>query len=77
MAGIAWWTGERLGWLAGRAAEGLTATAIAAEANRRWRRRPAVTAEGVGKIARAHGISLLARGGRPFSIRNPQSAIRT
>lgn len=66
MASVIWWTAERLAWLGGRAAEGLTARAIAAEANRRWRRRPVLSAKGVRDAARRHRIPLLSRGGRPF-----------
>jgi hypothetical protein len=65
MAGIIWWSSDRIDWLAGLAAKGLTAARIAAGANRRWRRRPAVTARGVRDIAQANGIPLLDRGGRP------------
>jgi hypothetical protein len=76
MSSLVWWTPERLAWLAARAAEGWTAAAIAAAAARRWRRTPRLSAEGVRDAARRAGIKLLARGGRPFSIRNPKSAIR-
>ena len=65
MASLVWWTPERLAWLAARAAEGLTAAAIARGAARRWHRTPRLTAEGVRVAARRAGIKLLARGGRP------------
>lgn len=65
MASVIWWTSERLAWLAARAAEGLTAAAIAAEAARRWRRTPRLSAVGVRAAARRAGIALESRGGRP------------
>jgi hypothetical protein len=67
MASVIWWTAARLAWLAARAKAGMAAAAIAAAAARRWRRTPALSAEGVRCAARRAGIPLLARGGRPFA----------
>ena len=65
MAGIIWWTPERLAWLAARAGEGLSARQIAALGNATWRRKPPLTAHGIQDAAHRAGIRLMARGGRP------------
>jgi len=62
MAGIRWWTEERLGRLASLAAAGCTAREIARCLETPGR---APTAEAVRQAARAAGIRLLARGARP------------
>ncbi len=61
MAGITWWTPERLARLADLAAEGLSAREIAGRLSRGRR----ITAEAVRARAWAAGIALTARGGRP------------
>jgi len=61
MAGITWWTSDRIARLSALAVSGATARQIAKVLSRGRR----VTAEAVRKQARAAGIPLLARGGRP------------
>ena len=67
MAGITWWTSDRLTVLARLAGEGRTAASIAWLLNKAYRRRPPISAGAVREVARTRGIPLLARGGRPFA----------
>ena len=66
MAGITWWTPERLKVLAALAAENLQSPEIAHRLSRRYNRR--VTARAVQDAARRAGISL--RTGAPLGNRN-------
>jgi hypothetical protein len=68
MAGIKWWTDERVAFLRRLAAKGKSARRIAAAVSRRWKRR--VSAKAVRDVAGSRGIRLLARGGPPKGNQN-------
>ena len=70
MAGITWWTPDRLGVLRQMAAEGLQSPEISRHLSRRYHRR--LTSRAVRNIAARHGIPL--RAGPPLGNTNAASA---
>jgi hypothetical protein len=63
MAGITWWTGERLAALGREIARGASYRAAAAALSRQYRRR--ITRAAVEGACRAQGLHGRARAGRP------------